>query len=317
MPSHFFSNGGACSLDRPVASWPRCRLPQPSTSQQEQQRLTAIADLNLESNRSIPAFEEAIQLAANFVGASVGWVSVVNATHETLKATYGLSVLGVGNGLAEQRQLPLEAGIGPYVLSGEEPVVIPDLTQLPTLAQADLVTTYGIVACCAVPLVAAQQCIGVLAVLDVRPRSFSQRDIGFLAMAARWGMAEYERTLAAAALKSHWPVERPLSNDTIRLGLIGQLVQDLRNPLTTVLGMTTMLSHEIYGPLTEKQREYIDIVRSSSQTLMTQVDEMAHLGVAHLEAAELVPTSVDIGRLGEQVRATLAPWRINLPTAWN
>jgi signal transduction histidine kinase len=174
-----------------------------------------------------------------------------------------------------------------------------------------LVTTYGIAACCVVPLVTAQQqCIGTLAVVDVQPRSFSQRDVSFLAMAARWGMAEYERTLGAAATlgyTSSLGLEARSPTDTIRLGLISQLVQDLRSPLTAVLGMADMLSREIYGPLTKKQREYTDIVRRSSQTLMAQVAEILELGAACSEPGELVPTAVDITGLGEQVVATLTP----------
>ncbi len=308
MPSSLFSGHSACSPDAPVESWPRCRWPQSSPGQPEPPRLEAIAALDLEASHSIPAFEEAVQLAARFLNAPVSWLSIVNATHETLKATHGLSVLGVGNGLAEQRQLPLEAGLGAYVLSGEEPVVIADLTRIPALAQSELVTTYGLVACCAVPLVTAQhQCIGMLAGLDVKPRAFSQRDVGFLEMAARWGMAEYERTMGAVSAPEPPSRTWQSSSDSIRLKLIGQLVQDLRNPLTTVLGMTTMLSREIYGPLTEKQREYTDIVHRSSQVLMAQVDEIVDLGATHPELTEPVPTTVDIMRLGQQVKTTLAP----------
>jgi signal transduction histidine kinase len=46
---------------------------------------------------------------------------------------------------------------------------------------------------------------------------------------------------------------------------MSQLTQDMRNPLTTITGMASMLSREIYGTLTPKQREYADIVHTSSK----------------------------------------------------
>ncbi|HIK45070.1 MAG TPA: GAF domain-containing sensor histidine kinase [Leptolyngbyaceae cyanobacterium M65_K2018_010] len=298
--------------DAAVQSWPCCRLLDTGQEVQVQQRLAAIAALNFGSNHSIPALEEAIQLACRFVHAPVGWVSIADATTEHLKATHGLSFLGLGNRLAETRQLPLATSLSAWVLAGEQPLVVSDTAALPAPAQGELIATYGIAAFCAVPLMTWQgQCIGVLAVMDTSPRSFSQRDVGFLAMAARWGLGGYERTRPTPAPAGRdWATgwqPLPSPDDTLRLHLISHLVQDLRNPLTAVLGMTSMLSQQIYGPLTAKQREYTDIVRRSSQTLMAQVDEIIDLGLVGSGAGELVPASVDISRLGQQVVTILSP----------
>ncbi|MGF1570225.1 MAG: GAF domain-containing protein [Nodosilinea sp.] len=274
-------------------------------------RWSQIEALGLGDHGSIPVFGEAIQLATQFLQAPLGWVSVADGATEYLKATYGLSCLGLGNALAQQRQLPLTAGVCSALLESERPLVGADLTQHSTLSQRELVTTYGVVACCAVPLITTQhQCIGTLLVMDLHPRSFSAMEVSFLAMAARWAMGEYERTqathLAAPALPIA-PAALPALINTVRLNLLGQLTQDLRSPLTTVLGMTSMLSREIYGPLTEKQREYTDIVRCSSQTLITLVDEMIELSLGDLASPDLVPTPVDLDKLGSQVVAILEP----------
>lgn len=275
-----------------------------------QSRLDTIAALGLDDNRSIPAFEEAIQLVHEHLGIAVGWVSVVSGPTEQLKATYGLSSLGLGNILAENRQLPLAHSPSRYVLESQRPWALPDITQQPDLDEGGLMGAYGLVAYCAVPLMTSQhQCIGVLAVVERQPRVFSAQDISFLAMAARWGMGEYERQRATVSqtAQAHAMRGEQSAVDAVRLHLIGQLVQDLRNPLTAVLGMTSMLSREIYGPLTEKQREYVDIVRNSSQTLMNQVDEILDLGLISPETMELVAAPIDIQRLGNQVLDTLAP----------
>ncbi|PSN13255.1 histidine kinase [filamentous cyanobacterium CCT1] len=276
-----------------------------------QRRSQALAALQLEHPSSIPAWDEAAQVAARFLGVPLAIVTVGNGATEQVHAAFGLSSLGVGNPLSQQRQLPLGSGLGVYILDSEQPLVVPDTTENPVLAQSDLVSTYGIRAYCGVPLSTGQGiCLGTLAVMDVRPRRFSEQELGFLAMAARWGMSEYERqsaraTLTQPALKGAIGFEAIA--DRVRLNLLTQLTQELRSPLTTVLGMSTMLSREIYGPLTPKQREYTDIVHRSSQTLMTLVDELIDLSPGEAERTDLVPTAVDIEALGQQVVTALTP----------
>lgn len=305
---------------------PTCYLLESPSGGPVQDRQRAITALGLEGSHSSPAFDEAIQLASRFLGTPIAWISVASDTLEQFKSTHGLSALGLGNALATERQLPLAAGLSVEVVESGQPLVVPDATQIPSLAQRDLVAVYGIVAFCAVPLVAADgQCVGVLAVMDTQARTFSQQDVCFLEMAARWGLGEHERTLALRSprlsdinrMDSNLLAESRSPVDAVRLHLISHLIQDLRNPLTAVMGMTSMLSREIYGPLTEKQREYVDIVRRSSQTLMIQVDEIIDLGLVDPEAEDLVPTPVDISRLGEQVMTTLAPLADKLSQSLN
>ena len=40
------------------------------------------------------------------------------------------------------------------------------------------------------------------------------------------------------------------------------------------MAMTSMLGQEIYGPLTQKQREYVEIVHNSSKELMDRVKDI-------------------------------------------
>ncbi len=304
--------------------WPCCRLRQSDQANAQAARIAAIARLDLGANRHVPAFEEAAQMAARFLNAPVSWVSVATSDQEWLQGAYGLYALGLGNSLATQRQLPLEASLSPYVINSEQPLVLPDLSQFPLLAQVPLMADYGLAAYCGVPLITSEyECIGVLAVVDHHPRQFSQRDITFLAMAAGWGMAEYERsrsTLAPNLVPKSLPpttdreIPNPIASPSIpaamadvRLNLLAQLVEDLRSPLTAVLGMTSVLSQEVYGPLTEQQREYTEIAWRSSQAMMAQVDEIVDLGLVNPDIGALVPALVDIERVVQQVVTMLSP----------
>jgi signal transduction histidine kinase len=64
----------------------------------------------------------------------------------------------------------------------------------------------------------------------------------------------------------------------IKFKLLTYLAQELRTPLTAVLGMASVLQQEIYGPLSRKQKDYLGIIYHSGQQLVTIVDEIAQLG---------------------------------------
>lgn len=258
-------------------------------------------------------------MAARFLHLPICILSVASATTEHFKAALGLSQLGLMNPLARSRQVSLTESFGTQVLDSEQPCVLTDAAEHSAFVSCQMVQTYGVRAYAGVPLVTSQGCcIGVLAVMACQPYPFTQQQIAFLELTARWSISEYERAYlqshqtntaaspapAPASAQSSEPMLQSLI-DSVRLSLIGQLTQELRNPLTSVMGMASMLSREIYGPLTDKQREYTEIVRSSSQTLMALVDEIIELGALDESYQQLVPVSVDIEMLGQQVLKTL------------
>ena len=67
-----------------------------------------------------------------------------------------------------------------------------------------------------------------------------------------------------------------------------------------------MLSREIYGSLSEKQQEYAKIVLSSSQQLLTMVDEIIEVGDLEEGGYQLVAATVDIEMIAQQAIASLS-----------
>lgn len=276
---------------------------------QVQQRCQAIAQLNFTEGDLHPALHDATQMAARFLRTPISVLSLVDAQTEQFKATHGLSQLGLTSPLTQSRQLDLAESFAIHIVDSGQPLVLADIAQFSLLGQGELGQTYGIRAYAGVPLITVTGCcIGALAVLDQTIHPFSRQDIAFLEMTARWVMAEQERQVCA-----HLPESVPDSTaagldqglaaliDIVKLHLISQLTQDLRSPLTSVMGMASMLNRQIYGPLTNKQQEYTDIIRSSSQTLMVLVDEIIELGSFDHTCSSLLPSPVDIEMLGLQI----------------
>jgi signal transduction histidine kinase len=165
--------------------------------------------------------------------------------------------------------------------------------------------------------------------MDLVPRNFTTRDIEFLQIIARWSMSEFERNrLLQGKLDINTPKSAPIlsfnedrsteikitpptlekdsvSSKQLKLELLEQLTQELRTPLTSVLGMASVLGREIYGPLTTKQREYVEIIQHSGRYLLSLVNEITELGAIDENSTVLNLAPVDIEMLCQQAINTL------------
>ncbi|MDX2100228.1 MAG: GAF domain-containing sensor histidine kinase [Leptolyngbyaceae cyanobacterium bins.59] len=296
----------------------------------EQQRLTALSELGLLETESIPIFDEATQTAAHFLEMPICILGLLDQDREWLKSAIGLSRLGLMNDLASSRQIPSHHSFTSLVVSTRQVLVIEDTLADPRFAENPLVQQYRIRSYVGVPLIDGQgHFLGALAVMDLTPRVFTAREVGFLELTARWSMSEFERnrlvrlsqavshqtiahfTPSASKLETAQRDERisekpdlSLANP-IRVQLLSQLTQELRTPLTSVMGMTSVLTREIYGPLTTKQKEYLAIVYQSGQYLLSLVNEIMELGSLEDGSESLNLSSVDIEMLCQQVITTL------------
>ncbi|NJN01165.1 MAG: GAF domain-containing sensor histidine kinase [Leptolyngbyaceae cyanobacterium SL_1_1] len=282
----------------------------------EKQRLRAVQELELLSDESIPVFDEATQTAARILAAPICVFSISDRSFQFFKSAAGLSQLGLMNELAASRRLPRQEALCSQVVDSAKILIVEDTAHHPEFAQSRLIKHYGIRAYLGVPLVVSSgECIGSLAVMDLVPRQFTAQDIAFLELNARWSISEFERdrlfqsVSQASSLNSRPKAETSLQStiNAVRIELIGQLTQELRNPLTSIMGMASMLSRKIYGPLTEKQKEYADIIRDSSQTVLNLMDEIIGLGTFQEDYRQLNLAPADVEMLAQQAVSSLDP----------
>ncbi|PLZ48160.1 histidine kinase, partial [Fischerella thermalis WC442] len=260
----------------------------------------------------------------------------VDQERHWFKSAVGLSRLGLMNQLAQNRQLLRQESFCTQVVENSQIIVINDtrnLVDAGNTVASKLVEDYGIRAYLGAPLIdACGNCLGALAVMDLVPRNFTNRDIEFLQIIARWSMSEFERNrllqatseIKTARSVSDWSLPEPKKSESeirispitlptssvptsqLKLELLEQLTQELRTPLTSVLGMASVLGREIYGPLTTKQREYLDIIQHSGRYLLSLVNEISELGAMDETETALNLSPVDIEMLCQQAINTLA-----------
>lgn len=311
-----------------------CRLENMPGSEREQQRLSALSEFGLLDTESVPVFDEATQTAARWVSAPICLLSVMQQEHQLLKSAVGLSRMGLMNEIATSRRLRRQDSWCAYVVDSEQRLSISDAATHSAFMDSLLAQRYGIRAYLGVPLITSKgQCLGTLAVMDSQPRAFSEQNIEFLELIARWCMSEFERNYllkaqldrskqmqAAMTLGPFTGSAKPdqtsasqrpepakvfaLAN-SMRTRLIAQMAQELRTPLTSILGMTSVLTRQIYGPLTDKQKEYMGIVHNSGQYLLSMVNEILELGALEENGDKLNVSPVDIEMLCQQAMSTL------------
>ncbi|MTJ10007.1 MULTISPECIES: GAF domain-containing sensor histidine kinase [unclassified Anabaena] len=303
-----------------------------SVTPKEQQRLQALTSLGLRQSEMIPVFEEATQTAAHFLGVEISILGFIDQKLHWFKSAVGLSRLGLMNDLARNRQLLRQESFCTQVVETSQVLVIND-TNLDTnsfIQESKLVRDYGIRTYLGAPLIdAAGNCLGTLAVMDRQPRNFTTRDIEFLQIIARWSMSEFERnrllkdnseprtvkpnsnfslleaqTIDLKVAATHVEADLDLTKQ-IQLELLSQLTQELRTPLTSILGMAGVLGREIYGPLTTKQKEYLEIIQHSGKYLLSLVNEITELDATNQNSHVINLVPVDIEMLCKQVINTL------------
>ncbi|MGA7932014.1 MAG: GAF domain-containing sensor histidine kinase [Kovacikia sp.] len=298
-----------------------CRLDRLTFATREQQRMLVMEELGLLEPESFPIFEEAAQTAAHFLDIPIGFLGLMDLDRQRFKSSVGLSRLGLMNELATSRQFSRDESFCTYVVDSHQVLSIENTLDHSAFAGSVLTYRYGIRAYLGVPLMTSSGfCVGTLAVMDLIPRQFTDRDIQFLELMTRWVMSEVERKQPLTPQPIQ-PLERPSHPqassgntssdkslaiaDRLKVELLGQLTQELRTPLTSVMGMASVLTHEIYGPLTHKQKEYLGIIHNSGQYLLSLVNEILELSVLKDNHQGLNLAPVDIEMICQQAINTL------------
>jgi signal transduction histidine kinase len=279
----------------------------------EQQRLIALAKSGLSGLTSIGAFETAAHEIVVGMSTAIGAIGSIDSDSITYQGV-ALAPYASRSFLTKERNFPRRLLPCGFLLEQDKTLCINDLAADPEFATCPAIQEFGIRAYLGVPLRnASGDCLGTIEAIDLAPRHFTRRDIQFLELISRNLALELERspnldflasdrslpTIALSYSEADETVGSGRGNfDRLRSNLVDRLVQDLRTPLTSVLGMTSVLNQEIYGALRPKQKEYLGIVHDSGQQMLGMVDSL--IALQDLRAT-LSVTSTNIETLCQQL----------------
>jgi signal transduction histidine kinase len=83
--------------------------------------------------------------------------------------------------------------------------------------------------------------------------------------------------------------------DEIKVDFVHHVSYELRSPLTNIIGFAHFLSDPAFGPLTEKQREYLSYITVSTNSLLAIINNILDLATIDAGAMALNLGDVDIG----------------------
>ena len=94
--------------------------------------------------------------------------------------------------------------------------------------------------------------------------------------------------------------DRPLAESAqSRSGLLADMSHELRSPLNSVIGFSEILLDQLYGPLNNKQQEYIKAIQAGGYQLLALIDDMVNLCTAEERPLELELSDFSLRRLLE------------------
>jgi signal transduction histidine kinase len=82
--------------------------------------------------------------------------------------------------------------------------------------------------------------------------------------------------------------------DRLKTAFISHVSYELRTPLTNIIGFSELLASPVAGPLTNKQRDYLNDIRLSGGTLLAIIDDILDLATIDAGTFELKLSPVKV-----------------------
>jgi signal transduction histidine kinase len=162
-------------------------------------------------------------------------------------------------------------------------------------ASREAQTRLGFRTVLAVPLVREGASIGVINVLrkDVAP--FSSAEVRLV--------ETFADQAVIAILNAR--MFREIEDKSLQLeeanrhksAFLANMSHELRTPLNAIIGFSEVLTEEMFGPLNDKQMEYLRDIHSSGQHLLTLINDVLDLSKIEAGRMELELTCFDLGLL--------------------
>jgi PAS domain S-box-containing protein len=78
---------------------------------------------------------------------------------------------------------------------------------------------------------------------------------------------------------------------------LASMSHELRTPLNAIIGFSEVLKEQYFGPLVDKQQEYVDDILESGRHLLSLINDILDLSRVEAGKTELEPTRVDVSDL--------------------
>jgi len=254
-------------------------------------RLEALRRYQILDTRSEPAFDDLAALASYVCGTPIALVSLVDSDRQWIKARVGLDV----------SETPRDVSFCAHTILANDTMVVEDALADDRFADNPLVTFDPKIRFYAGAKLTTSDgyALGSLCVIDRVPRQLTSAQKEALQALSRQVVAqmEYKRNVLEMAeviadrkqseeLKAMKQAAEAASR--AKSEFLANISHELRTPLNGIIGMTELA---LDSELTSEQRENLDVVKSSADSLLLLVSEM--LDFSEIESGKPGPEAAE------------------------
>ena len=156
-----------------------------------------------------------------------------------------------------------------------------------------------------VPMIVADQFIGIFDVKSELPNRFTEDDIStYTTLASQTAVALQNAQLYEEQIKT---VERLRELDHLKSSFLANMSHELRTPLNSISGFTQVILEGLDGPLTKEMEEDLGLIEKNAGHLLILINEV--LDMAKIEAGRLSVTlgPANLYQVLEEVVKTTSP----------
>ncbi len=201
---------------------------------------------------------------------------------------------GVKDRWRQEARLRIGEGIAGQVVQQKRPIYVPDTWKDPRFVVFDP----SVRSLLCVPLMVGDRVIGTLSVDHEIPNAFQPEHERLLTIVATQAAAGIENARLFYELKAHAEelrraYEELQEADRLKDEIVQNVSHELRTPLTFIKGYVDLLLDGSMGPLTEAQREAMEIIAEKTNLLSRLVGDIVTLqrierGTLRFEAVDVV-----------------------------
>ncbi|MEC0275415.1 GAF domain-containing protein [Peribacillus frigoritolerans] len=220
----------------------------------ERERIKALHRYQILDTPPDGSFDRITALASQLLNVPIVITSLVDEDRIWFKSHHGLEV----------QEIDREPGLCASAILNNVPYILNDASIDPrSLANPLVAGEMGLRFYAGIPLITHDNHnLGVLCVIDFEPRVITKQEINILNKLAQVVMDEMELRLAARKIEK---LSKEKSN------LLAVLSHEIRTPMNGVIGMSSLLRST---ELTQEQNEFVDVIETSSQALLTMVNHI-------------------------------------------
>ena len=236
-----------------------------NAQEREAARLRALELYEILDSEPEEAYDDITKLASLICGTPISLISLIDSDRQWFKSDHGLGT----------SETPREVAFCDHAIRQPELFIVEDASTDERFKDNPLVTGGPEIRFYAgMPLITNEGYgLGSLCVIDKRPRTLSEEQKDALRRLSRQVLKLLDLRLAHKAA---------VQSDAFKSQFLANMSHEIRTPMNGVIGMADLL---IETPLSPEQRRFAEVIKSSSDALLTVVNDI--LDFARLEAGKL------------------------------